>query len=202
MAKARLPVNQARRCGSGPPGLRLPWATLTIDGLVPGWISTDRGIAGVNLDGSRSTDFASVTALTKGAAGDRLVRLASDIARRYEPDAVDLTELMFDKNTFGGDDLAVQPWHGRSGALGPGRGNRADSGQDYALLAQAAARLVLAEQSIGVFVGSSLPWAGGVAEVDVHVGGETECAVLGHFRARGSLFVPLTAYRRIGMFEA
>lgn len=80
-------------------------------------------------------------------------------------------------------------------------GNRADSGQDYALLAQAADRLVLAEQSIGVFVGSSLPWAGGVAEVDVHVGGEAECAVLGHFGALGSLFVPLTAYRRIGMFE-
>jgi hypothetical protein len=166
--------------------------TLTIDGLVPGWISTDPGIAGVKPDGSRATDFPSLTALTKGPVGDRLVTLASDIVRRYKPDTVDLTELMFDDNTFGSADLAsyrsstgakdwprradqsidtgsptISQW--RSTALaalvarvrdaahaggatldmdvrapwdGAG-GDRADSGQDYTLLAQAADRLAV-----------------------------------------------------------
>lgn len=166
--------------------------TLTVDALVPGWISTDRGIAGVKLDGSRSADFPSLTALTNGPVGERLRAFVSDIVRRYKPDAVDLTELMFDDNTFGGDDLAsyrsfagVSDWPRRAdgsidaGAPGIAKwrstalaglvsrvraaahaggatldmdirapwngadGDRADSGQDYALLAQAADRLVV-----------------------------------------------------------
>ena len=78
--------------------------TLTIDLLIPGWISTDPGVAGINFDGTRSKDFASVSALTTGPVGERLVDFVAEVTRRYQPDAVALTELMFDNNTYGGDD--------------------------------------------------------------------------------------------------
>lgn len=78
--------------------------TLTIDLLVPGWIASNRGLAGINFDGTRSKDFASVTALTDGPVGERLVEFVDEVTRRYRPDAVALTELMFDNNTYGGDD--------------------------------------------------------------------------------------------------
>lgn len=78
--------------------------TLTVDLLIPGWISTNPGLAGINFDGTRSTDFASVTALTTGPVGERLVEFVDEVTRRYQPDAVALTELMFDNNTYGGDD--------------------------------------------------------------------------------------------------
>ena len=78
--------------------------TLTVDLLIPGWISTNPGLAGINFDGTRSTDFASVTALTTGPVGERLVEFVAEVTRRYQPDAVALTELMFDNNTYGGDD--------------------------------------------------------------------------------------------------
>lgn len=78
--------------------------TLTIDLLVPAWIRTTPGIAGINFDGTRSGDYASVTALTTGPVGARLVEFVSEVTRRYHPDAVALTELMFDNNTYGGDD--------------------------------------------------------------------------------------------------
>ncbi|WP_427019312.1 hypothetical protein ACQCSX_22395 (plasmid) [Pseudarthrobacter sp. P1] len=78
--------------------------TLTIDLLVPGWISKQPGVAGINFDGTRSADFASVSALSTGPVGDRLVDLVADVTKRCHPDAVALTELMFENNTYGGDD--------------------------------------------------------------------------------------------------
>ena len=50
------------------------------------------------------SDFASVTALTTGPVGERLVDFVAEVTSRYRPDAVALTELMFDNNTYGGDD--------------------------------------------------------------------------------------------------
>ena len=55
--------------------------TLTIDLLIPGWISTSPGLAGINFDGTRSTDFASVTALTTGPVGERLVDFVAEVTR-------------------------------------------------------------------------------------------------------------------------
>ncbi|MEO3934711.1 hypothetical protein WMO79_18085 [Micrococcaceae bacterium Sec7.4] len=78
--------------------------TLTVDLLIPGWISTNPGLAGINFDGTRSADFASVTALATGPVGERLVEFVAEVTKRYQPDAVALTELMFDNNTYGGDD--------------------------------------------------------------------------------------------------
>ena len=78
--------------------------TLTVDLLIPGGIRTNPGLAGINFDGTRSKEFASVTALTTGPVGERLVAFVAEVTRRYRPDAVALTELMFDNNTYGGDD--------------------------------------------------------------------------------------------------
>ena len=42
---------------------------------------------------------------------------------------------------------------------------------------------VLAEQSIGVFIGASLPGVLRVTELDLDIGCQVEPLVLGHFRA-------------------
>lgn len=78
--------------------------TLTIDLLIPGWISSNPGLAGINFDGTRSEQFASVTALSTGPVGERLVEFVGEVTKLYRPDAVALTELMFENNTYGGDD--------------------------------------------------------------------------------------------------
>ncbi|WP_347352934.1 hypothetical protein [Intrasporangium sp.] len=64
------------------------------------------GLAGVNQAGKRSDLFASVTAWKSGALTRRLADLAHELAVRYSPEAVNVTELMFDNDTFGPDDLA------------------------------------------------------------------------------------------------
>lgn len=80
--------------------------TITVDALVPRWIQHDPSVAGVDPAGIRSPDFASVSALDDGVVGARLVAYVGEIAKRYRPDAIELTELMFDDSTFGSDDLA------------------------------------------------------------------------------------------------
>lgn len=166
--------------------------TITVDALVPRWIEQDPSLAGVGPTGIVSPDYASVSALDGGAVGERLIGYVREIAQRYRPDAIELTELMFDDATFGTPDLAsyrsftsrtdwprteqgtidtkdaslsawrssavarlVQrataashaegvalhidvraPWHDP-------RGDRAESGHDYARLARVADRLVV-----------------------------------------------------------
>jgi hypothetical protein len=78
---------------------------LTIDVLLERSLRKDPSLAGQNAAGQRSTSFASVSALRRGETGERLAALASEVAGRYRPTAVDLTELMFDDFTFGKDDL-------------------------------------------------------------------------------------------------
>lgn len=80
--------------------------TLTIDTLVPALIAEDPALAGIAPDGEPSESFASVSALSGGIVGDRIVQLAEEICARYDPDRIALTELMFDDSTFGADDLA------------------------------------------------------------------------------------------------
>lgn len=80
--------------------------SLVIDTLVPQMIDEDSSIAGQNPAGEKSKDFASVTAIRDGEVGDRIVELAEELAGRYDPDRIVLTELMFDDSTFGDDDLA------------------------------------------------------------------------------------------------
>lgn len=79
---------------------------LTIDVLLGRALVDDPSLAGRSVTGQSSPSFPSVTALRHGAAGSRLASLAAAVAATYRPDAVNLTELMFDDFTFGSDDLA------------------------------------------------------------------------------------------------
>lgn len=89
--------------------------TLTIDALVPGWIAEEPGIAGVNADGSRSASFASVAAWERGPVGERLLEYVAEVAARYRPDAIALTEFLFDGATFSaGDRQSFREHSGRS----------------------------------------------------------------------------------------
>ncbi|MET4540287.1 hypothetical protein ABIE37_002068 [Arthrobacter bambusae] len=78
---------------------------LTIDVLLDRALKEDPALAGRNVDGAASDAFASVWSLRHGAAGTRLASLAAAVAKKYKPSAVNLTELMFDDFTFGGNDL-------------------------------------------------------------------------------------------------
>jgi hypothetical protein len=80
---------------------------ITVDALVPAWIKRDPAIAGVDASGNRATDSASASALYDGPVGDRIVQYVGEIARRYQPSEISLTELMFDNQTFGEDDLQL-----------------------------------------------------------------------------------------------
>ncbi|MEV7603862.1 hypothetical protein AB0N65_00290 [Paenarthrobacter sp. NPDC089322] len=78
---------------------------LTIDVLLERALQEDPSLAGISATGAKSSSFASVSALRRGEAGNKLAALAAEVAKRYRPTAVDLTELMFDGFAFGTDDL-------------------------------------------------------------------------------------------------
>jgi hypothetical protein len=80
--------------------------TAVVDVLAERLIADDPELAGVSADGKRSTSFPSLTALTDGPAGDRLIAFVAAVSDRYKPHAVSLTELFMDTYTFGDDDLA------------------------------------------------------------------------------------------------
>lgn len=80
---------------------------LMIDTFVPEWIEEDPSIAGVMADGTRTTYVPSATAVLDGPVGDRYVELAVELARRYAPNQITFSELAFDGDTFGDDDLAL-----------------------------------------------------------------------------------------------
>lgn len=80
--------------------------TLVIDTLAPRAIERDPGIAGRAVDGRSSPDFLSVSALDGGYFGAHLEAMCEEVARRYRPERIGLTELMFDDATFGPEDLA------------------------------------------------------------------------------------------------
>jgi hypothetical protein len=79
---------------------------LVIDTLVEGWIARDPSIAGVDAQGRPSSDFPSLAQLESGAVGQRIVAFAGEVAARYRPAAVSLTELFNAAYTYGADDLA------------------------------------------------------------------------------------------------
>jgi hypothetical protein len=80
---------------------------ITVDTLVPAWIKRDPSVAGVDASGRRAKYTPSASALYDGAVGHRIVDYVGAIARRYKPDQISLTELMFDDETFGADDLRL-----------------------------------------------------------------------------------------------
>ncbi|MDO5092306.1 MAG: hypothetical protein Q4D79_02620 [Propionibacteriaceae bacterium] len=77
-----------------------------LDALIPKLIEESPELGGIGADGTRSEDHPSLTALTRGVVGERIVELAAVAARRYQPAAISLTELFFGDTTYGDDDLA------------------------------------------------------------------------------------------------
>jgi hypothetical protein len=101
------------------PGRRV---TAVIDVMVERWICRDPSIAGIAADGTASTEFASLTALTRGAVGEALLALAEEACTRWARAgdgvaALGLTELFLDTWTFGDDDRGSYLEHrARTGA--------------------------------------------------------------------------------------
>lgn len=90
--------------------------TLVIDALAPRAITRDPDIAGRTADGRSSAEFLSVSGLDGGYFGAHLEGVCREVARRYRPARIGLTELMFDDATFGPEDLAHFTAHtGRPG---------------------------------------------------------------------------------------
>ena len=80
---------------------------LTVDALVPTWILADPSVAGRQVDGTPSVYAPSATAIHSGPVGQRYVAYAVALAKRYKPMQVTFTELRFDDETFGADDLSL-----------------------------------------------------------------------------------------------
>lgn len=96
-------IQALRRDGTG----RQRTINIVVDTLVPVWIKRDPSIAGVDASGKRSEYYASASALYGGPVGDRIVEYVGEIARRYRPNEISLTELMLDGGTFGSTDLRL-----------------------------------------------------------------------------------------------
>ncbi len=81
--------------------------TLVVDAFIPEWIKSDPSVGGVGAAGQRGPYTASASQLYDGAVGDRLVAYVAALGERYDPSAVELTELFLSRYTFGADDLAL-----------------------------------------------------------------------------------------------
>lgn len=83
------------------------WVVLGIDTLLGRDLTKEPQYAGHAADGTVSNLFGSITGWTEpGGLGDRLADMVHETAVRYHPDAINVTELFFDTETFGADDLA------------------------------------------------------------------------------------------------
>ncbi len=80
---------------------------LIADAFIPNWIASDPSVAGVSAEGKRSAYSASASQLAEGEVGDRLVDYVAELGDRYDPAAIEITELYFSAYTFGDDDLAL-----------------------------------------------------------------------------------------------
>ena len=96
----------ARRLRVGADG-RERRITLVVDAFIPEWIKTDPSVGGVGAAGQRGPYTASASQLYSGAVGDRLVAYVTALGERYDPSAIELTELFLSRYTFGADDLAL-----------------------------------------------------------------------------------------------
>ena len=79
---------------------------LGIDTLFGRDLAPNPSLAGHSQTGAASDLFASISAWKTGGLSERLAAFARELGERYHPDAVNITELLFDEFTFGPDDLA------------------------------------------------------------------------------------------------
>lgn len=80
---------------------------LSVDALVPRMLAADQDLAGTDADGKMSREFASAWALVHGPVGDALEAFVTEVARRYQPFMIGLTELMIAEHSFGPRDLEL-----------------------------------------------------------------------------------------------
>ncbi|MGX1591301.1 hypothetical protein ACWICO_09275 [Glutamicibacter sp. NPDC055491] len=78
---------------------------LNIDTLLGRELERRPSLAGINSEGHPSKNWASISAWKEDGLDTRLVELVSEAVRRYAPDGINVTELMFPSYTFGEDDL-------------------------------------------------------------------------------------------------
>ncbi|MGH3652934.1 hypothetical protein [Glutamicibacter sp.] len=78
---------------------------LNIDTLLGRELERQPSLSGINTEGHPSKNWASISAWKEGGLETRLVELVSEAVRRYAPDGINVTELMFPSYTFGDDDL-------------------------------------------------------------------------------------------------
>ncbi|ACQ78604.1 conserved hypothetical protein [Beutenbergia cavernae DSM 12333] len=78
---------------------------LIIDAYTPELIKEDPSLAGIDANGVRSTHVASATQLMRGEVGERIADYAAALGERYDPNAIELTELNLDRFTFGEEDF-------------------------------------------------------------------------------------------------
>lgn len=95
-------VNALRCAADGTPRT----VVLGIDALFGRDLERGAVQPGQSLSGWSSDLFASLTAWKDGGLRERLVEFATELAVRYEPDAINITELFFDWYTYGPEDLA------------------------------------------------------------------------------------------------
>ena len=81
--------------------------SLIVDTYVPQLIRDDPDIACVDANGKPSQYRASLAELDHGDVGDRLVEYVAELGERYDPTAVEITEMFLDGCSFGADDLAL-----------------------------------------------------------------------------------------------
>lgn len=81
--------------------------TLVVDAFIPEWIKSDPSVGGVGAAGQRGPYTASASQLHSGVVGDRLVEYVAALGERYDPSAIELTELFLSRYTFGAEDLVL-----------------------------------------------------------------------------------------------
>jgi hypothetical protein len=81
--------------------------SMIVDAFIPEWIKADPSVGGIGAEGQRAPYTASASQLYSGAVGDRLVAYVAAIGERYDPSAIEVTELFLSRYTYGPDDLAL-----------------------------------------------------------------------------------------------
>ena len=96
----------ARRLRLGGDGTQRE-VSLVVDAFIPEWIKSDPSVGGIGATGERSSYAASASQLYSGEVGDRLVAYVAALGERYDPSAIEVTELFLSFYTYGPDDLAL-----------------------------------------------------------------------------------------------
>lgn len=81
--------------------------SLIVDAFIPEWIKSDPSVGGIGVEGKRGPYTASASQLYSGEVGDRLVAYVAALGERYDPSAIEITELFLSFYTYGPDDLAL-----------------------------------------------------------------------------------------------